>query len=137
MNLKDPNMRETGFNFWIEQNKNGIKSRLEDSTGGLMYFSSPLAAEKYMKENDIDGEVISFYTVDGESYRRETITSRIEADLKGNYFDSCIWQENSKNHLTVVVKSEPEALNQWKGRLIRDFYLENWIFEIRQVRLAT
>jgi hypothetical protein len=59
----------------------------------------------------------------------EMFIKQVKNDLPDNYFDSVIWENAGKTHITIVVRSL-EGLDNWKKKIIEEFSLEDTVFNI-------
>jgi hypothetical protein len=57
----------------------------------------------------------------------------VKKDIPNTYYDSSIWEEDGKTHITIVIRTDPENLASWKEKLIKEFDLEDTIFTLVKV----
>jgi hypothetical protein len=76
---------------------------------------------------------VDTYDLSQAKFRKEVLDQLKKA---AGYFGSVLWEENGETHLTLLTNRNPEGLENWKAQFVRDYALEKWIFEIRQVKTA-
>jgi hypothetical protein len=57
----------------------------------------------------------------------------IKKDIPNTYYDSSIWEEGGKTHITIVIRTDPKNLTDWKDRVIKEFGLEDTVFTLVKV----